>query len=143
MVEPVSDDRRQIVDLTIRYCWALDDRDWKTLDDVFLPDATALLGDSECTGREAIVARCRAALEPLDASHHMVSNHVVEVDGDTATSRCYLQAQHSRRGVEGGDNWLLGGRYLDSLRRADGGWRIVRRVLVTVWTEGNLRVFRP
>lgn len=135
------DDCTAIIDLTIRYCWALDDRDWSALDDVFTSDATARLGDADCADREAIVLRCRGALEPLDASHHMVCNHRVEVAGHTATSRCYLQAQHTRRGVEGGDNWLLGGRYLDQLVRTPDGWRITRRDLVTVWTDGNLRVF--
>ncbi len=135
------DDHTAIVDLTIRYCWALDDRDWDALDEVFTSDATADLSGHTCVDRSAIVARCRAALDPLDTSHHMVSNHVVTVDGDTATSRCYLQAQHTRRGVDGGDNWLLGGRYLDSLARTDAGWRITHRNLITVWTEGNLAVF--
>lgn len=135
------DDCTAIVDATVRYCWALDDRDWAALDDVFHPSATACLGVTDCEDRASIVARCRAVLEPLDASHHMVSNHVVEVDGDVATSRCYLQAQHTRRGAEGGDNWLLGGRYLDVLVRTDAGWRITRRDLVTVWTDGNPRVF--
>ncbi len=137
------DDRTAIVDLTIRYCWALDDRDWAVFDDVFAPDATARLGKHDCADRPAIVARCRHALDRLDASHHMVSNHVVEIDGDTATSRCYVQAQHIRRGIDGGDNWLLGGRYVDQMSRTSAGWQITRRDLVTVWTDGNRRVFGP
>ena len=135
-------DHDAIVELTHRYCWALDDRDWTALEQVFTVDATARLGTHDCADPAAIVHRCRAALQPLDASHHMVTNHLIVVDGDRATSRCYVQAQHTKRRTSGGDNWLLGGRYVDSLRRTDDGWRIERRDLITVWTDGNTDVFR-
>jgi ketosteroid isomerase-like protein len=135
-------DRQAIVDLTVDYCWALDDRDWDALDRVFTPDATAeLLAD--LAGVEAIKARVRRALEPLDDSQHLVATHQVRIDGDRATCRCYLQAQHVRRGVEGGENYIVAGRYEDEMVRTADGWRIARRVLVPMWTEGNPAVVRP
>jgi hypothetical protein len=45
-------------------------------------------------GREAIVERCQLALGGLDSSQHLLGNHWVEVDGDTARAGCYLHAQH-------------------------------------------------
>ncbi|MGH9272976.1 MAG: nuclear transport factor 2 family protein, partial [Ilumatobacteraceae bacterium] len=65
-------DRLAIVDVTHDYCWALDTKSWDDLDDVFLPDATADLG-WPLEGREAIKARIRSALEPLDDSQHLVA----------------------------------------------------------------------
>jgi hypothetical protein len=130
------EDRVEIVELTHRYCWAIDDQDWDALRDVFTGDASAFLG-VDCADVDAIVAQCRGFLSTLDASHHLVANHVVDVEGDRATCRCYFQAQHTVRGLAGGDNWLLGGRYLDRLRATDAGWRIERRDLVGVWSDGN------
>jgi hypothetical protein len=82
-------------------------------------------------------------LVPLDDSQHVVSTHQISVDGDTATCRCYLLAQHVRNGVPGGDNLMVGGRYEDTLVRTAVGWRISHRRLVTMWREGNPAVVRP
>ena len=134
-------DERDIVDVATRYCGALDTRDWGRLGEVFVPDATAELGDSGLlSGLEQIAATCRAALSPLDASHHLVGNHEVDVDGDAATHRCYVHAQHVRRGADGGRNYVVAGRYEDRLVRTSNGWRIVHRDLIVTWTDGNRRV---
>lgn len=130
------DDRQEIVELTHAYCWALDSRDWDALDHVFTPNATAELA-GDLTGVEEIKARVRAALEPLDASQHMVANQQVRVDGDRATCRTYLQAQHVRRAAAGGSTFMVGGRYEDRLVRTAEGWRIERRDLTILWTDGN------
>lgn len=135
-------DRRAIIDLTINYCWTIDTHDWETLREIFLPNATALLGD-ERDGIDSIIARISGALSPLDASQHIVANHQVKVHGDTATSRCYFQAQHVRRSADGGANYIVAGRYQDRLVRTDAGWRIERRDLCVDWTDGNVRVVRP
>jgi hypothetical protein len=132
-------DRMAIIELTAAYCWALDSRDWDALDEVFTPGATADLG-ADLAGLDAIKDRVRAALGPLDASQHLIGTHHVRVDGDRATCRCYLQAQHVRSGVEGGHTFVFGGRYEDELVRTPAGWRIARRDLIRMWTDGNPRV---
>ncbi len=133
-------DRAAVVDLAVRYCWALDERNYDDLRHVFTPDATATLGGVDCVGIDAIIDRVDRALTHLDASMHLVGTHQVAVDGDRATARCYLHAQHVKRGVEGGDNFVVAGIYEDELVRTAAGWRIVHRTLSTVWTDGNPRV---
>jgi ketosteroid isomerase-like protein len=134
-------DERDIVAVALRYCRALDTKDWPALATVFLPDATADLSSGvDLVGLDAIVGRIRTALEHLDDSQHLVGNHEVEVDGDTATHRCYLQAQHVRRAAPGGANYLVGGRYEDRLVRTAQGWRIAHRTLTVMWTDGNVVV---
>ena len=136
-------DERAIVAVALRYCRALDTKDWAALDTVFLPDAHADLGTAtEQIGREAIVERICNALKHLDDSQHLVGNHEVQVDGDTATHRCYLQAQHIRKSATGSPNYLVGGRYEDRLVRTADGWRIAYRKLAVMWTDGNLAVAR-
>ena len=134
-------DEQAIIDVAIRYCWALDTRNWGELHTVFVDDATATLGEArDLVGIDAIAARCREALEPLDASQHMVSTHQVAIDGDVATHRCYIHAQHHRRGLREGKNYVVGGRYEDRLVRTPEGWRIAERTLTVMWTDGNRRV---
>jgi ketosteroid isomerase-like protein len=137
-------DEREVVAVALRYCTALDTNDWLALRTVFLEDATAQLGDPPVLkGIDAITARIRAALEYLDDSQHLVGNHDVVVDGETATHRCYLQAQHIRKVPEGGSNYIVAGRYDDRLERTSDGWRIAHRTLTVMWTEGNVAVVRP
>ena len=136
-------DERDVVAVATRYCRALDTKDWALLGEVFLSDATAdLASPTRLEGIEAITARIRTALSHLDESQHLVGNHEVAIDGDAATHRCYLQAQHVRAGAEGGPNWIVAGRYEDRFARTPEGWRIAHRTLTVMWTEGNAEVAR-
>lgn len=134
-------DRQSIVDLTVAYTYALDTKSWDDLDRVFLPEATAYLTE-ELSGREAIKARVRRALEGLDLSQHLIGNHQILIDGDRATGCCYLQAQHVRDAAPGPPNFIVAGRYDDHYVRTLDGWRIERRELTIMWTEGNPAVTR-
>lgn len=136
-------DERDIVAVAVRYCRSLDTKHFEGLRDVFIPDATAELGNpSTLDGIDAIIDRCRTALDRLDLSQHLVGTHEVTVADDVATHACYLQAQHVRAGAVGGANYLVGGRYTDDLVRAEVGWRIAHRTLTVMWTDGNLAVIR-
>ncbi len=130
-------DRDEIIDLAIRYTWALDTKDVEDLRNVFAPDATALLRGVECSGVDAIIARIGGSILRLDRTQHLIGNHQVTVDGDHGTHRCHLQSQHVRAGVEGGHNFLVGGYYDDRVVRTPDGWRIAHRLMQQTWTEGN------
>ena len=134
-------DRAAIVDLTHRYCWALDTKDYDALDTVFAPEANGDLLE-DVRGRDAIKARIKRALDPLEQTQHLVSNHMVRVEGDRAWCRCYLQSQHVRTAADGGPNFIIAGRYEDELRRTSEGWRVVFRRLTVMWTDGSPRVAR-
>jgi hypothetical protein len=134
-------DRAAITDVTIRYCWALDTKDWAVLDSVFTEDANGDLLE-DVVGRVAIKKRVETALSHMDETQHLISNHQIVVQGDTATCRCYLQAQHVRKAAHGGPNFIIAGRYEDELKRTPEGWRISFRRLVVMWTDGNPAVSR-
>lgn len=135
-------DEKAIIDLNIAYTWALDTRQFEALRDVFTPEATGMLRGVQCDGIDAIIARIQRPLASLDASQHIVSNHQVRVDGDTATCRCYVFAQHVRGGTPGGDNFIVAGIYDDRLERRAEGWRIVHRTMAQLWQDGNPEVVR-
>ena len=135
-------DRQAITDLTIAYGWILDHGPRSDLHEVFTPDAVAVYGGEEFIGLDAIVEKVEDSLGHLSVSQHIVTNQQVTIAGDTASCRCYLHAQHTKRGTEGGDNFIVAGRYIDQLTRTADGWRITHRVLDVDWTEGNPRVTR-
>lgn len=130
-------DRTDIIDLTIAYTWALDTKQVEQLRDVFHPDATAMLRGRECRGVEEIIQRIGGSLTRFDLTQHLIGNHQVRIDGDTATCRCQLQSQHTRFGLAGGENYTIAGMYLDELVRTEVGWRIIHRTMQQTWAEGN------
>jgi hypothetical protein len=133
-------DKLAITELCYRYGVALDSRDWAMLRRCFQPDAIAYYGADPSVGYEQIEAVCRSALDPLSASQHLIGNVLVELDGDRASSVCYLQAQHVRAGMADGEQFIFAGRYLDQHVRTPDGWRIAERRLEPMWTAGNPRV---
>ena len=136
-------DREAIRELQTRYALALDAKDWDLLRTVFTEDAVADYGELAALneGLEAIVERCRLALDGLDSSQHLLGNHWVEVDGDAARAGCYLHAQHHLVSPSGLNTFVVGGTYRDELIRTPEGWRINRRTLEATWLDGNAGIF--
>ena len=136
-----DDDQQAIVDVCVRYAYALDNHDWDQLRACFTPDVTSRYhGVGTLDGYDAIEDLCRRALAGLTASQHLLGNHLVSVDGDSARSTCYFQAQHVREGVDGGQNFTVAGRYDDRLLRTSEGWKISRREQTVLWVDGNSAV---
>ena len=137
-------DERDIRGLLHRYATALDNKDWALLADCFVADASAFYETiGELEGYRAIEALCRNALLNMTRTQHLIGNIHIIVDGDSATSSCYLHAQHVRVGTPGGDTNIIAGRYDDQLIRTSRGWRIRRRNLHVWWTFGNPAVHDP
>jgi hypothetical protein len=133
-------DRQEIAELCIRYTFALDTKDWALLESCFAPSPAFVHPGGRLEGFDEILGRTSAALNPLDATQHLLGNIDVEVDGDTARSSCYFHAQHVRAGTPGGDLYVIAGRYQDTLIRTDAGWRITERVQTYQWRNGNRAV---
>jgi 3-phenylpropionate/cinnamic acid dioxygenase small subunit len=133
-------DRQEIAELCARYTTALDTRDWDLLESCFTPKAAFVHPGGRLEGFPAILDRTRTALARLTATQHLLGNIVAEVDGDTARSVCYFQAQHVRAGTPGGETYIIAGRYADTLTRTADGWKITERVQAYLWRDGNRAV---
>ena len=134
----VLQDKQEITEVCYRYGINLDSRQWSKLRECFTEDAVAdYLDMPRCEGYQAIEDTCRQALSRFTGSQHLIGNVLVTVDGDEADSVCYLQAQHVLKGTDGGDNFIIAGRYVDHLVRTPDGWRINHRRLEGIWTDGN------
>jgi hypothetical protein len=134
-------DHNAIVALCVQYATALDRRNWTLLRECFVPDVVAdYAGIGRIDGYKALEAVCRAALEPLQASQHLLGNHTVQVTGDEADGTTYFRAQHVRPGTPGGDKYIVAGIYTDRFVRRERRWRISRRNLDVVWSDGNAAV---
>ena len=81
-------DKQEITEVVYRYATALDSRRPELLDDVFTDDAVFLIGAGvgRFEGRQAIGDVVSQYLGGLEASQHILSNPVIEVDGDHGIS---------------------------------------------------------
>jgi 3-phenylpropionate/cinnamic acid dioxygenase small subunit len=123
-------DRLEIEELLVRYSHTVDTQDWDAFEQVFTPDA--VIDYTEMGGPRGDVRATRAFLEsamPRFASYqHLVSNIVIELDGDAARARtiCFnpmvLPADEGEPHV-----FFCGLWYRDQLVRTDAGWRIADR----------------
>jgi ketosteroid isomerase-like protein len=126
---------RQVMDI---YGMAVDRRDWGLYRDVFTEDA--IIDYSDSGGRrhnvESTVEFLQAELTMFAGLHHNMTNHVCEIDGNTARACTYFLAYHTRPDGRGEESIMkMGGFYQDRLRK-DTKWRIAERVELGVWTEG-------
>lgn len=136
-------DKLEIVDVLYRYATALDSRDRELLSEVFVEEGLFEIGAGvgDFKGVDAIADVVLEFLGGLESSQHIISNPVVRLDGDRASSTCYLHAQHYMPDQRTGGNTLeVGGTYHDELVRTSAGWRIEHRRLEVTWTEGNFGI---
>jgi SnoaL-like domain len=109
-------DRLAVQDAVTRMAVHADRRDWEALTGIFADqvrvDYSALTGGapSSVAGTD-LVAGWAGALGGYQATQHLVANHLVAVDGDTATATATFQATHHLPNPHGGPLWTLGGTY--------------------------------
>lgn len=133
------DDHREIVDLTYRYAEALDKRDWELMRACLTDDVRMDWVDEGHlnTGIDMFISASSGAMGAIDASHHMVTNHRITVDGDSASGYCYLQATLVKHDAADGPLCTRGAIYEDRYVRVGGAWRIAARTFRLIWMHGN------
>ena len=122
-------DRLAIEDLVNLYCHNADYTPPESMRDVFVPDAVWEVPamDLRCEGIEAIVAFFTQSRAGFGSARHVISNLVVQGDGDRATASCYLQVIK----VDEEPKQIVSfGRYQDELVRTAEGWRLRHRLIV-------------
>jgi hypothetical protein len=128
-------DRAQIGDLLVEYARLVDTKDFDTLTGYFV-DGGKLVLPFFTLSKEEIAPRSLEGLAPYVATHHLSANHAITIDGDTASSRSYLQAVHVPDGDDLDRHGDVGGWYDCTYRRTPEGWRFVEVNLTFVWTRG-------
>lgn len=119
-------DRQDITDVLIRYATGIDMRDWEAFRSCFTSDCHADYGDAGVfTDVDSLAEFMTSSHEPMGPTFHRITNVAVEIDGDRATARSYVDAVLLAPDGATGVNPI--GRYHDDLVRTSGGWRIARR----------------
>jgi SnoaL-like domain len=115
--------KQAITEVLHRYCHAVDRIDHKMGSTIWHPDGLAHYeGIFEGTGQE-FMAWCLDSMRQMDGVSHQLTNILIEVDGDRATSESYVHACERTAG----NDIIVYGRYSDKWSFRDGEWRIDER----------------
>jgi len=125
---------QEISRLGAEYCHGLDGRDMDRFLRIWHPEAEWILGpDVRPVGHAEIRELVSGGIWPaFSETHHWMSNLVIDVDGDTATGQCDIDATVR----EIGGAWLrAAATYHDAYERYQGRWVLRRRDAVTHFQE--------
>lgn len=122
-------DKQAITETLMRYCRGVDRLDRALLESVYWPDAlddhVTYVGD-----RDGFIEYVFAVLKDMQTSH-MLANILIELAGDAqAHSETYYLVYHEMPTPLGGQEFVVGGRFLDTFEKRDGDWRILKRTMV-------------
>lgn len=134
---------REIYRCLVRFARAMDQRDWQALDAIILPDATADLGMGLIHGRAEIIAFMRSFLDECGPTQHLLANVMIDVEGDTARSSCYVSDMHKGTTGKSGLTFATLGEYHDDWVRDDGAWRMRHRTKHNRAHIGDITVLGP
>ncbi|MFE6030670.1 nuclear transport factor 2 family protein [Streptomyces niveus] len=139
-------DRAEIIELFGRYADIADTKNFDQLPplvhaDPFTMDFESVTGMPPLeTPLPDYVAALRGSFEPFVATYHSITGHVVTVNGDHATARAHVRAEHwfPDEAAGGGSNrWLVVGFYDNEAVRTGHGWRFSKVKLTAAYQENT------
>ena len=106
-------DERAIREALACFARILDEKRWDALDNVFAADLNFDYGDGERRGMDALRAQVRRYLDACGHTQHLIGSISVDVDGELAVSRSYVQARHQGLGDKANLFFDSNGEYID------------------------------
>lgn len=140
-------DRDALVELMSRYANMPDTKNWVELPkQVFTDELVADFSDfgtpAVTVTREGWAEQSRQAFAGWTATHHSITNHVIEIDGDRATIHAHVHVEHfapAEVAAGGANCWLVTGFYDNLAVRTAEGWRL-SAVKLTVTHQENVEL---
>lgn len=140
-------DRLAIVDTVTAVAVAADARDWiacrAAFADTIYLDHDGHGATAEQVPADDVIASWQRLWAGFSVTFHEITNHRVDLEGDTARCRSYVRAVHVATGTTSGENiYTTMGHYDDLLVRRGEAWKITRRSYRQVFATGNPALFR-
>jgi hypothetical protein len=127
-------DHYEITKTLNEYCHGCDRCDEQRMGSVYLEDSWDDHGVRRATGPQFVLMMIPEILTTTKTLSHMLGQSLIDVRGDEAGAETYFFAV-SRSTREDGVEMCnqLGGRFVDTLKRENGRWRIKNRCVVRDW----------
>ena len=125
--------KQEIYEILITYCRGVDRLDEDLVRWIYHPDGIDDRGYWRGMGWDFAPFVVNRLREANSCTTHSVTNVLIEVDGDIATSEAQIQATLVRRGTDPVVADIMGARYVDRFSKRDGQWKIDERTVVLDW----------
>lgn len=129
-------DRQQIYDCLMRYCRGIDRLDRAVLESAYHPDAAEDHGYVVGPANKFIDWALAFHAEHIHRSHHHITNHQCEIDGDTAHAESSFIARYVSKQAPYYSTST--GRYLDRFEKRNGEWRIAAQICMVDTRDENI-----
>lgn len=131
-------DHHEIRQLLATYCHGCDRTDTAEMASVYCAESWDDHGPNKCDGREF----ARVILEEARRTTRVISHHLgqslIRVNGEHAAAETYFVATLIADTDAGERMTQLGGRYVDTLLREGGHWRVKERLCIRDWSSTGL-----
>jgi len=131
--------------LGYRYADAIDACDLGRFLDVFTPDARLHIYHPDAdepfanfSGHDEMRIIPDRMRDMFAQTMHVMTNHLVEVEGDSAKGTVLCTARHLVKDRENSMNVMI--RYVDSYVRQGGDWKIADRQIRFLWSEQHAAI---
>jgi 3-phenylpropionate/cinnamic acid dioxygenase small subunit len=136
--------RMAVMQLLIDYAKACDNRTWIAFDTIFGPEVSVDYGgEFVIEGLDKVVGMIKSMLGGCGPTQHLLGNHEITINGNTAQSRCYVRAIHAGLGDEAETLYEVWAEYHDNLEYTSDGWRISHRKMLVHKETGSRGVLKP
>jgi pantothenate kinase len=131
-------DRMEIIDTATRYATGVDTRDRDVYrscftDEIDLDMSGMGMGEPMKVSADVWADQALSLVSNFEATQHIITNHVITIEGDRATCVAYVQAQH----YNPQNMYTVGGYYTNTLVRTPEGWKISKLKLSPTWTQNT------
>ena len=120
------EDQLAIQQLAARYSHAIDSGDGPAYADTFVADGVLDAGALQVEGSRALEQFADQFSNSVRAPRHVATNLVIDGAGEQATMKAYVQL-FAMIGDPPRHQVTASGTYVDTLTKADGTWRFIRR----------------
>ena len=138
-------DKLAITELINSFGMSIDLRDWESFRHLFTEQVEFDYSSiGEITGNlraDDIVQTASKDLEGFQATQHLISNHLIAIENDTAACKAHVRAMHLLPD-QGKESLLeMGGYYTAKLIRINANWKITGWKFTVLWSCGDLELF--
>jgi hypothetical protein len=127
-------DYHEITKLLYEYCHGCDRLDEARMAGVYAAESWDDHGAHKCSGAEFTAGTMRRLRAATNTGSHLMGQTLIRINGDEAGAESYFIATNRAPAKDGGETLdQMGGRYVDTLVREDGRWRIKKRICIRDW----------
>jgi len=131
-------DHHQIRQMLATYCHGCDRGDTTEMASTYCEDSWDDHGPNKCDGKQFAKLILEEARRTTRVVSHHLGQSLIRVRSEKAAAETYFVATLIVDTTEGERMTQLGGRYVDTLAREGGDWKIKERMCVRDWSSTGL-----